>query len=146
MFPKIGKINTTQIAITAIIGGVAWYLFGRTLKATADVVNTVTEGVSGAVTAVKENPNLINPISDENVANKAAVSVWQATTGSNQSIGEDVYDWIHSTNGIPEDITDTVNYAVDKWGYEKAVELLAKQGINKEVIDKVLEKPFWKIW
>ncbi|MFZ6686404.1 hypothetical protein ACO0K0_01505 [Undibacterium sp. SXout11W] len=62
----------------------AWYM----KQGASKIVDTASAAVSA-----------VNPMNPDNVINQGATSVYQNTTGSTGSIGSDIYDWFHPSEG-----------------------------------------------
>ena len=59
------------------------------------------------VDAVPKALNAINPLNNDNIINQGATSLYQGLTGSNGSIGGDIYD---ATHGGALDATSSNNF------------------------------------
>lgn len=83
------SLNTEEIVLTCIIGAGAVYA----------VKKLVVEPVAEKLPEIGE---AINPVNNENIFAQGANSIWQAITGSTESIGADIYDLVHSGSIFPE--------------------------------------------
>lgn len=69
----------------------AVYLFGM------GVIWLTKSSLKEAKEVAMEMAPHINPVDESNIFNRGFESVWHAITGSDQSPGADIYDWIHGT-------------------------------------------------
>lgn len=77
-----------DIPLTWIIGGGVVLAAVAYVKLNGGVAAVAGDMVDGAFHAV-------SPMNPENVFNRAATSVYQGVTGSDDSIGGDIYDFLH---------------------------------------------------
>jgi len=75
------KLDFKGIIAAALIGALAIWAVKRTLF--------------NAVDYVAENSDKFNPTKEENLINQGFTSIYQDVFGSDQSLGADIYDWIH---------------------------------------------------
>lgn len=85
----------------------------------------------------------VNPVSEENIFNKAFGSVYKAVTGSEQPLGADIYDWLHGepvtapsgkveTSSVAAKFVETVNPASEENVINKAFESAYKKVTGSE--------------
>mgnify|MGYP000277123285 CR=1 FL=1 len=67
------------IGVVAVLG--LWYLKNQTVE------------------AAKEVGEAVNPINRDNIFNRAFNATYTAITGSEDSLGADIADWLHGIDG-----------------------------------------------
>jgi hypothetical protein len=100
---KIGSTISADLAVklaigAAIVGGAVYLLYR--LKGAADAVGNAISDTAGTIADTVSNAasatvTAVNPTSSDNLANRAAVSIYQTVTGSTGTMGSDLYDWLH---------------------------------------------------
>jgi len=118
-------IDMGTVAITALIGAMVVWAAKQTAKA--------------AVDGVKEVGEAINPLNDENVFNKGATNAYQNITGSDQSMGADLYDYMHPDT-FREPTKEEIQAGVKKYGrieYLKMVDKARQEANDKPWYKKV---------
>lgn len=76
-------LGLAKLAAVAAAGYLAWRLY---------------KGTTGALTTANGG-SVLNPANPQNPINTAAVSLWQTLTGSQGTIGADLYDLTHNDDG-----------------------------------------------
>lgn len=75
------EATPTQLAVTgAVLVLGVWYLAHKTKQ------------------AAKEVAQAVNPLNQDNIFNTGFDAVYQSLTGSKDTLGADIADWIHGTN------------------------------------------------
>ena len=102
----MASVLKTEAIVVLGIGLAAVYLATRAGKA---IIGTAADALP-----------YINPADSRNIVNTAANDLWQWASGSNQTIGADVYDYVHKGDPLPGAVRDPATGITPAYNYTQA--------------------------
>jgi hypothetical protein len=76
----------------------------------------ITRGAGKVIDAVPKALEAVNPLNNDNVINKGFTSIYQGVTGSDGTLGTDVYDVTHNGTFNPASDNNLINRGVSGIG------------------------------